>query len=180
MTVYLIRHGATMANERHLYCGKTDLPLSAAGRETLGRLALPGDICYVSSGLRRCNETLERLFGDVPYAVDPAFREMDFGIFEMKGYQELRDTPEYQAWLTGDNEANIAPGGESGEQMTCRVLAAFRQVWDTGRDTAIVTHGGVIAAIMADLFPQEGKNRYQWQPKPGGGYRVTQRGYQAL
>ena len=31
---------------------------------------------------------------------------------------------------------------------------------------------GVIAAIMAHLFPKEEKNRYQWQPSPGGGYVV--------
>ena len=31
MIIYLIRHGKTEANERHLYCGSTDLPLSDAG-----------------------------------------------------------------------------------------------------------------------------------------------------
>lgn len=35
MTIYLIRHGKTEANESHLYCGSTDLSLSVAGREEL-------------------------------------------------------------------------------------------------------------------------------------------------
>ncbi len=35
-----------------------------------------------------------------------------------------------------------------------------------------MTHGGVIAAIMAYLFPGEGKNRYEWQPGAGGGYEI--------
>ena len=35
MTIYLIRHGKTSANEKHLYCGSTDLPLSNAGKEEL-------------------------------------------------------------------------------------------------------------------------------------------------
>jgi hypothetical protein len=35
MTVYLIRHGKTEANEKWLYCGSTDLPLSQKGREEL-------------------------------------------------------------------------------------------------------------------------------------------------
>ena len=35
MTIYLIRHGKTEANEKHLYCGSTDLPLSEAGRGEL-------------------------------------------------------------------------------------------------------------------------------------------------
>ena len=38
MTVYLIRHGKTEANEKRLYCGSTDLPLSEKGREELNRL----------------------------------------------------------------------------------------------------------------------------------------------
>ena len=47
-------------------------------------------------------------------------------------------------------------------------------------NTVIVTHGGVIAAIMASLFPEEGKNRYQWQPKPGEGYAITGGTYSAI
>lgn len=35
MTIYLIRHGKTEANEKRLYCGITDLPLSEAGRDEL-------------------------------------------------------------------------------------------------------------------------------------------------
>ena len=38
MTIYLIRHGKTEANEKHLYCGSTDLPLSEAGKEELCKL----------------------------------------------------------------------------------------------------------------------------------------------
>ena len=85
----------------------------------------------------------------------------------MHSYDELKDTPEYQTWITGDNVANIPPRGESGAQMKARVLEAFSEIKE---DTCIVTHGGVIAAIMEHLFPDEGKNRYQWQPKPGQGY----------
>ena len=33
--IYLIRHGSTEANERHLYCGASDLPLSERGRREL-------------------------------------------------------------------------------------------------------------------------------------------------
>ena len=105
-----------------------------------------------------------------PFEDDPRFREVDFGIFEMHSYEELKDTPDYQAWLTGDNEANVPPNGESGVQMKERVLQAFSEIKE---DTCIITHGGVIAAIMEHLFPDEGKNRYLWQPKNGRGYAVT-------
>lgn len=175
MTIYLIRHGKTLANEQRRYCGSTDFPLSKAGREELTALhypQFPGR--YVTSGMARANETMEALFPGIPYKKDPRFREVDFGIFEGKTYEELKDTPDYQIWLTGDNEKNVPPGGESGEQMGKRVLAAFSEIRE---DTVLVCHGGVIAAIMANLFPEEGKSRYQWQPKNGHGYALTETEY---
>ena len=179
-TVYLIRHGKTEANERHLYCGSTDLPLSEQGREELSNLHYPVDgVHFLTSGMRRTEETLQLLFGDVPHEVDLEFREIDFGKFEMHSYQDLKDDPEYQAWITGDNDRNVPPGGESGEAMTTRVLAAYRSL-DRTRDTVLITHGGVIAAIMEALFPAENKNRYQWQPKPGYGYKITEDGYSEI
>ena len=171
MTVYLIRHGKTEANEKHLYCGSTDLPLSDAGKAELQNLHYEiKNVRFITSGMKRTNETLQLLFGDVLYEVDPRFREVDFGAFEMHSYEELKETSEYRSWLTGNNEANVPPKGESGEQMKERVLSAFSEIQG---DACIITHGGVIAAIMEHLFPSENKNRYEWQPKPGQGYIVS-------
>ena len=171
MTIYLIRHGKTEANEKHLYCGSTDLPLSDAGIAELQKLRYDiKNVRFLTSGMKRTNETLRILFGDVTYEIDPRFREVDFGIFEMHSYDQLKDTPEYQIWITGDNEVNVPPEGESGAQMTERVLQAFSEIRE---DTCVITHGGVIAAFMEYLFPGENKNRYQWQPRPGSGYAVT-------
>jgi len=170
MTIYLIRHGKTEANEKRQYCGSTDLPLSEAGKEELGQLHYEiNNVRFLTSGMKRTNETLGILFGEVPFEEDTRFREVDFGLFEMKSYDQLKDLPEYQTWITGDNEANIPPEGESGLQMKQRVLEAFSEIRE---DTLVICHGGVIAAIMEHLFPQEGKSRYQWQPKNGGGYRI--------
>ena len=170
MSIYLIRHGKTAANERRLYCGSTDLPLSEAGAAELRQLRYAiAPERFVTSGMKRTEETLKLLFGDVPFAVDVRFREMDFGDFEMRGYEELKDDPAYQAWISGDNEANVPPHGESGAQMTRRALEAFREIPD---GTAVIAHGGVIAAIMASVFPGEGKHRYQWQPRNGHGYEI--------
>ena len=127
--------------------------------------------------MKRTNETLRILFGDVPFKEIPEFREVDFGIFEMQSYDQLKDIPEYQAWLAGDNEANVPPRGESGAQMKVRVLEAFSEIKE---DICIITHGGVIATIMKHLFPGEGKNRYQWQPKPGHGYVICEGTYTIL
>ena len=161
MTIFLIRHGRTLANEQHLYCGSTDLPLSRAGREALANRP-PIDVGaarFITSGMRRCNETLALLFGNVPYEVVEDFREIDFGAFEMKSYEMLKDELAYQTWLSRD---------------------PYKALESRKENTVIVTHGGVIAAIMASLFPEEGKNRYQWQPKPGEGYAITGGTYSAI
>lgn len=178
MSIYLIRHGKTMANECHLYCGSTDLPLSPAGIAELQTLHYSlQNVRFITSGMKRTEQTLDILFGPVHRTHDERLREVDFGIFEMHSYEELKDTPAYQTWITGDNEANIPPGGESGNQMTQRVLEAFAQIPD---NTVVITHGGVIAAIMAHLFPTENKNRYQWQPRPGNGYEIMDGQYRRL
>ena len=174
MAIWLIRHGTTEANERHLYCGSTDLPLSPAGLAALEPVSCPAT-GYVISGMLRTRQTLQALFGDVGYTVEPGLREIDFGKFEMHSYEELKDDPDYIQWISGDNESNVPPGGESGIQMTQRVMEAYGRVPD---GSAVITHGGVIAAIMATLFPEEGKNRYQWQPRPGHGYVIRDGGYE--
>ena len=178
MIIYLIRHGKTEANEKHLYCGSTDLPLAETGKAELhGQHYNIQNVRFITSGMKRTNETLRVLFGDVPYEEDPRFREVDFGIFEMRSYEELKDNPDYQEWITGDNNTNVPPCGESGAQMKARVLAAFSEMKE---DTCIITHGGVIAAIMEHLFPDAGRNRYQWQPNPGCGYVIDENAYWQL
>lgn len=175
----LIRHGATMANEQNLYCGKSDLPLSPQGRETLVRLAgqggypLPAGKRLCVSGLLRARQTLEVLYPGEAYEVLPAFREIDFGDFELQSYDQLKLRPDYQQWLTGDNARNRCPNGESGEDVANRVRPAFQALLEDGRDTVLVTHGGVIAAIMTDLYPDSMNSRYEWQGEPGHGWSVT-------
>ena len=170
MTIYLIRHGKTRANEEKCYCGSSDLPLSEMGIKELCKLRYDfRNVRYLTSGMLRTEQTLKLLLGEVPHDRDTRFREVDFGIFELQSYAQLKDTPEYQQWLSGDNEANVPPKGESGEQMKQRVLEAFSELHE---DTVVITHGGVIAAIMDYLFPQENKTRYDWQPQCGHGYGI--------
>lgn len=180
--LYLIRHGRTEANEKWLYCGSTDLPLSASGAKMLENVhyEVPQECIFMTSGMLRTEQTLKILFGNVPHTVDGRFREVDFGIFEMHSYEQLKSDPVYQEWITGDNEKNVPPNGESGEQMLERVLEGLKDLQKESKNVVLVTHGGVIAAMMAQLFPGEDKNRYTWQPKPGCGYVVDEKGYQEL
>lgn len=57
------------------------------------------------------------------------------------------------------------------------ILEAFSGIKE---DACIVTHGGVIAALMEHLFPGENKNRYEWQSKNGCGYIITNGRYSQL
>ena len=52
MSIYLIRHGKTRANEQRRYCGSTDLPLSEGGRAELDALSyrLPEGLRFPGSG----------------------------------------------------------------------------------------------------------------------------------
>ena len=179
--ILLLRHGRTRANEEHLYCGSTDLPLSEEGRKCLmqkrGVYGTEWESFY-TSGLIRTKETMELLFGEQKTAkAEPDLKEMDFGDFEGKSYEMLKDDQAYREWISGDNERNICPGGESGEQMRKRVLSALDRVLqsDPAKRIVIVTHGGPIAAIMQQLFPEKNLNRYEWQPECGEGYllRIT-------
>ena len=171
MTIYLIRHGKTEANEKRLYCGSTDLPLSEKGVEELSRIHYDiKNVHFLTSGMKRTNETLKMLFGDVPYEEETRFREVDFGLFEMHSYEQLKRSPDYINWISGNNEVNVPPNGESGQKMKQRVMEAFLEIQE---DTVLICHGGVIAAIMEHLFPEENKSRYDWQPKNGFGYMLT-------
>ena len=96
-------------------------------------------------------------------------REMDFGDFEMKSYQQLKDTPAYQAWIA-DVEHNPCPHGESAPQVLARNRAAMDRVLAAGEDAVCVIHGGVTAGLMMTWF---GGGRYDYSVKPGTGFTVT-------
>ena len=179
MRIYLIRHGQTEANENWLFCGATDLPLSEQGKELLRKLKseggypAPGGCRIVTSGMKRTEETLEILYGALPHQQISALREMDFGAFEMRPYAALKNEAAYLEWISGDNYTKSCPDGESAASADSRARAAIHTLSKEKSDTIIITHGGVIAGIMAGLFPGENKSRIEWQPDPGKGYAIT-------
>lgn len=180
--IYLIRHGWTRADKHRLYCGATDLPLTKSGAAELRKAAEEfsypsAENCRIyTSGMLCAEQTLKLIWGKQPHEMLPALREMNFGDFEMHSYEELKDDAAFSAWLSGDNEVNVCPNGESGVELKKRAIAAFTALAGAAGNAIVVTHGGVIAAIMAHLFPGEGKNRYSWQPSPGCGYAISYEG----
>lgn len=174
----LIRHGQTEGNVRRWYYGALDLPLTQAGAQALtegarqGRYPACGGFLVVTSGMLRTEQTLRCICGETPHEQRRELREVSFGIFEGKTYEELAGTRAYEAWLAGDWFANVPPGGESFRQAETRIRAGLAQMLAQERDIFAVVHGGTILTIMQTLFPEEERSGYDWQPAPGGGYDI--------
>ena len=122
-----IRHGMTQANGEHRYLGKTDEPLSETGIRLLQEkkkeyFSSPPEFLYTSP-MKRCVQTAELLFERNPILI-PEWKEMDFGQFEGKNYEELKDNPCYQKWIDSNGTLPF-PGGESREQFIRRSMEGF-------------------------------------------------------
>lgn len=179
MIFHFIRHGKTVANEKRLYCGSTDIPLTDNGIKELSELKkqieYPTAELYIVSGLMRTIQTADILLGSPALTEIEAFREIRFGDFEMHGYEELKFNPVYQSWIS-DLEFLRPPGGESKPEFKNRVMQGISEVESICKakavnSAAIVTHGGVIATVMEFFCPGQ-RNFYQWQPHCGRGYTI--------
>ena len=82
ITLVMIRHGETQANQEHRYLGKTDEPLSKNGMEVLlsyKKQNIYPDVDYLfTSPMKRCIETAEILYPKLCPVVIPEWEEMDF------------------------------------------------------------------------------------------------------
>ena len=180
MKIHLFRHGLTVANEKRLYYGATDLPLSDNGVRELKQLKstfrFPVAEYHITSGLQRAKESMQILFGKTPDVEIDELNEYNFGDFEMKTHDELQHEPNYIRWITGDVEFPC-PSGESRNQFTNRVNRGLEFLLEilaknTVKSAIVVSHGGVIAVLMDRLFPEPKKQYYEWVPECGRGYTV--------
>ena len=155
--ISVIRHGLTEANEKGIYIGKTDLPLSDKGAAELAakmdEFDYPAVHKVYSSPLRRCTETAEILFPYTDLCVVDDLRELDLGIFENKKVDELLENDDYKAWLRGGKDTR-PPQGESLEEMTARTYKALHEIitdmmYEGNTHCALITHGGVISNMLS-------------------------------
>ena len=128
MRVYLLRHGETAWNAQGRYLGRTDLPLTEAGRAALRKADLAPEAVFVSP-LGRAAETAAILFPQARQIVVPDLREMDFGLFEGRGWRDMEDFAPYREWVDGDCRGPV-PEGESMEAFCARTCAAFGALMD--------------------------------------------------
>jgi broad specificity phosphatase PhoE len=145
----LLRHGDTAWTAEGRIQGRTDVPLSDAGRATLSTFGFPScvrNFLVVTSPLMRCVETAALLgFAHAPR--DPRLAEMSWGAWEGRKLAELR------AELGEAMRANEArgwdfrpEGGETPREVYARVASWLREL---ERPTLAVTHRGVMRGILA-------------------------------
>ena len=158
MKIALIRHGATAGNAEKRYVGSTDEPLSERGIAALHGRRYPDVEQVYASPMKRCLETAALLYPPAVPTVVEGFRECDFGAFEYRNYDELKNDAAYQAWIDSGGTLPF-PNGEDRAGFSQRSRAAFLQIAETARSPriAVVAHGGTLMAIMERFaFPQRG------------------------
>ena len=193
-----IRHGMTRANEEHRYLGKTDEPLSEKGirflQEKKKKSFFNAPEFLYASPMKRCVQTAGILFRRKPVLI-PEWKEMDFGQFEGKNYEELKDNPDYQKWIDSNGTLPF-PGGEPREQFIRRSMEGFdwmmsdiliksekntriqngtetqdlKNNCETEIPVVAVVHGGTIMAVLSSLT---GGEYFDFQVKNGEGYETV-------
>ncbi|MDE6092821.1 MAG: histidine phosphatase family protein [Ruminococcus sp.] len=155
--ISVIRHGMTEANEKGIYIGKTDLPLSPRGAAEIAskmdEFDYPAVHRVYSSPLKRCTETADILFPETEIKTVDDLRELDFGDFENKSVEELLNNDDYRKWLKGGKDSR-SPNGESLEEMTARTYKALHNIIidmmnDGITHSAMITHAGIISNMLS-------------------------------
>ena len=180
--IHLIRHGSIDDTLAGKYIGTTDAPLSDRGRMDLKKLdyeyKYPGTQVVFTSPLKRCTETAKILYPEQNPLVIDNLSECNFGEWEGKTADELKNDPDFKKWLAGDSSVK-PPRGERHADSTRRVCKMFESIVEglmkTGTtESVIVTHGGVNMTLLAVYGLPQAKP-FEWTMDNGFGYslRVT-------
>jgi len=182
MKYILIRHGTTQGNLERRYIGcRTDEDLCTEGIAELKAQHYPDADMVFASPMRRCIQTAGIIYLGKPICIVDNFRECDFGEFEGRNYEELKDNPAYQVWLDSDGELSF-PGGESRKEFSARCVKAFEEIiHDLPEGSyAFILHGGTIMAIM-EYFAKPTGSYYDYQVQNGRGFILNRNGsYEAF
>ena len=190
--IRFMRHEITEGIINKWYYGSADLPLTDEGYEALRELMAEGIYpplgdadCY-TSGMLRADQTLKVIYGNVPFKTIPLLREMNFGSWECKTFNELQKEPEYEEWINNKEGSFTFPGGGDSVisfneriQKGLKELCGYQRLKElshrhSGKDAVsiMVCHGGTIAAAMEGWFPGDRENFWQWIPATGRGFTV--------
>jgi alpha-ribazole phosphatase len=155
--LYLVRHGA-VAGDPGRAMGHLDLPLAPAGAAQMEALAAtwsgppPGRL--FASDLARAADSARLLATRLgaPLTLDPRLREISFGDWEGRLWDDIHQTDRARLDAWGERWWDVAPpgGGETFDQLAQRVHAWFQELPE-GESVIAVAHGGSLRALLAGL-----------------------------
>ena len=153
--LYIIRHGQTEMNARHVLQSRSDLPLNGIGVEQAKEAALrlrgiPFRKVY-SSPLRRALQTAALVAPGIPVTVDERLIEMDYGPYE--GMDLRSPAPEIMAFF---RDFAHTPAPEGVEQLSDVVARTGRFLADVEKegDILISTHAIAMKGFLEYLTPE--------------------------
>jgi broad specificity phosphatase PhoE len=147
--VVLIRHGATEWSVSGQHTGRTDIPLTDAGRAAAKRLGarLAGErfALVLSSPLARAAETCRIAVPGADRAeLTDDLMEWDYGAYEGRRTADIRqERPGWLLWTDG------VPDGETIDEVAARVDRVIARARDVGGDVALCAHGHVLRVLAA-------------------------------
>jgi broad specificity phosphatase PhoE len=145
--VYLIRHGETEWARDGRHTGRTDIPLTDAGREQAGFL-LPifDDVKFsriLSSPLGRALETARLAGVGSRVELDEDLMEWHYGDYEGITTAQIRErAPDWTVWT------HPLPNGETIEQVTQRADRIIAKIRSTDGNVAIFSHGHFLRVFV--------------------------------
>jgi len=146
--VWLVRHAETEWSLSGKHTGRTDVPLTDAGRarahELGARLGERSFALVLVSPMERARETASLAgFGDA-CQVREDLLEWDYGEYEGITTREIRETrPDWYLWTDG------VPGGETAEEIGSRCDRIVEEILGVDGDVAIFAHGHVLRVLGA-------------------------------
>jgi broad specificity phosphatase PhoE len=145
-SILLIRHGETEWSLSGQHTGRTDIPLTSAGREraqALGRGLAGRDFALVlTSPMIRARET-HRLVGVGEHVeITEDLHEVDYGEYEGMTTMQVRAArPGWDLWADG------VPGGETLAAAGQRADRVIVRALDAGGDVALFAHGHILRIL---------------------------------
>ncbi len=162
----LIRHGETEWSRLGRHTGRTDVPLTEAGRAAAVTLAAPLAARHITAAFAspasRAADTA-RLAGLAGARADSDLQEWDYGGYEGLTSAQIRARrPGWYLWRDGVTPGDGAHPGETADQVGARADAVLGRVRPllSGGNVALVAHGHllrVVAARWLGLEPRGGR-----------------------
>lgn len=150
MSIYMMRHGKTLANEKKYYATPTE-PLLPVENQTVLKLREEVRALHVKavacSPYLRAKETAALIAEDVPVAEEPLIREVNLGVLEGCSFFDAYDAygDALEPWID-DPYDNAPPGGESLREAYKRAEFFLQTAKE---DTLYVSHDGFIRLVLA-------------------------------